>query len=169
MDAIDAAALVLRLTLGVVFILHGANHAFGPGGLNGTAGWFAGLGMRHPRLQAINSAVVELGAGTLLLLGLMTPLASAAIIGTCLVAAVTAHRANGFFVFRDGYEYVAALALTAFSLALIGAGKLSLDELFGWSVFDGGIRAGLAALAIGGLACAALLAVFWRPSPASSS
>jgi putative oxidoreductase len=42
----------------------------------------------------------EIGSGVLLLLGLLTPLAAAGILGTMLVALVTAHLKNRFFIFR---------------------------------------------------------------------
>jgi putative oxidoreductase len=47
---------------------------------------------------------------------------------TMLVAIVTVHLANGFFMSNNGYEF--ALALLAISLALVieGAGKVSLDK-----------------------------------------
>ncbi|MGW6696735.1 hypothetical protein [Nocardia sp. NPDC055049] len=38
MNSVDAAALVLRLTLGTVVLAHGINHAWGDGKLTGTAG-----------------------------------------------------------------------------------------------------------------------------------
>jgi len=42
----DTAALVLRVIVGITIIAHGYNHIFGPGGIQGTAGWFASMGLR---------------------------------------------------------------------------------------------------------------------------
>jgi putative oxidoreductase len=83
-----------------------------------------------------------------------------------LVAGVLAHRPNGFFVFKEGYEYVLVLAVVSLVLAVLGPGRLSVDhagdiEITGWA--GGGIALGVAVAAT-----AALLGVFWRPAPKSA-
>src|SRR5699024_6820493 len=108
-----------RLVVGVTMVLHGVNHWLGGGKIAGTAGWFEGLGLRHGVLQAWASVVTEVGAGVLLVLGLLTPLACAAVVSVMLVAALLAHRRNGFFVMRDGYEYVLVLATVCVALGLL--------------------------------------------------
>ncbi|MFI9834095.1 DoxX family protein [Streptomyces sp. NPDC051913] len=159
----DLALLLVRLTLGLVMIAHGHNHWRGGGRIEGTARWFTGLGLRNGPLQAWLSVLTEIGAGVLLLLGLFTPLACAAVISVMLVAGLLAHRRNGFFVFKDGYEYVLTLAVVALALAVLGPGGISVDEASGIDVTG---RAG-GALALGAAvaATAGLLAVFWRPRP----
>ncbi|MEU1549570.1 DoxX family protein [Nocardia sp. NPDC005745] len=164
MEVTDVALLLLRLVVGVTMIAHGVNHWIGGGRIAGTARWFSGLGLRNGVLQAWLSVVTELGAGALLVLGLLTPFAAAAIISVMLVAGLLAHRANGFFVFKEGYEYVLVLAVVALALGLLGPGWLSLDhaagvEITGWA--GGGIALGMAVLATVGL-----LTAFYRPAPA---
>ena len=53
-----------------------------------------------------------------------------------LVAGITAHRKNGFFIFRpgQGWEYVMILAVAAFAVGAIGAGEWSIDHALGWDV-----------------------------------
>jgi putative oxidoreductase len=143
-------------------LVHGWNHWRGKGGIEGTARWFAGLGLARPRLQAWLSVLTELGAGFLLLAGFATPLACAAVLGVMLVAGLLAHRRNGFFVFRDGYEYVLVLGVLALALAAFGPGEVSLDEAAGVAV-TGWAGAGIA-FGAGSLGTAALIAAFWRPS-----
>lgn len=155
------ALLALRLGLGAVMLVHGWNHWRGKGGIDGTAGWFAGLGLSRPRLQAWLSVLTELGAGVLLIAGLGTALACAAVLGVMLVAGLLAHRRNGFFVFKDGYEYVLVLGLLALALAVSGPGEASLDAAAGVAVT--GWAGGGIALAAGAGGTAALLALFWRP------
>jgi putative oxidoreductase len=75
--AADFTILLLRLLLGVVFLAHGGNHIVG-GKIAGTARWFESLGMRPGAVHAWAASVTELGAGLLLVLGLLTPLASSA-------------------------------------------------------------------------------------------
>src|SRR5687768_11342292 len=99
MASMDVAALLVRAVVGATMVAHGYNHLWGGGGLAGTARWFGSLGMRPPKLHALLSGVGEIAAGAALLLGLLAPLACAFVIGTMVVAGVTAHRKNGFFVF----------------------------------------------------------------------
>ncbi|WP_328935608.1 MULTISPECIES: DoxX family protein [unclassified Streptomyces] len=160
-DADVAVLLLMRVVVGLVMLLHGLNHWRGGGRIEGTARWFTGLGLRQGVLQAWASVVTEVGAGALLVLGLLTPLACAAVISVMLVAGLLAHRPNGFFVFKDGYEYVLTLAVVALALAVLGPGRWSVDhaagiDLTGWT--GGAIALGVAVVATGGL-----LGTFWRP------
>jgi len=88
MNSVNIAALVLRLAVGGTMIAHGWNHAFGGGRLPGTARWFESIGIRPGRVHALAATVTELGAGALLLLGLLTPLAAAGVVGTMVVALI---------------------------------------------------------------------------------
>ena len=161
MTDIDIAALILRIALGVTFIAHGRNHGWGPGGLAGTASWFESIGLRPARLHAAISAYVEIAAGIALLLGLLVPFAAAAGVGIMVVAFATVHRPNGFFINKEGYEYVAVISFALVALSVIGAGKISLDRAFDIEL-DGG-WVGLAVAAGGILGAGALLATSWRP------
>jgi putative oxidoreductase len=165
--AADTSLLVFRIALGIVFLAHGYNHVFGGGKIDGTARWFHSLGMRPGLLHAWLASLTELGAGVLLLLGLATPFACAGVIGTMLVAWITNHLRNGFFIFRpgEGYEYVMSLTLAAIGLAGVGPGEWSLDHVIGWFDPPGWLGLGIALVAGlgGGLG---LLAVCWRPERA---
>src|SRR5512139_3517157 len=105
---VDIAAVMLRVSIGGTMIAHGWNHAFGGGRLPGTARWFESIGIRPGRVHAVFATLTELGAGLLLLLGLLNALAAAAVVGTMMVALLANHIKNGFFIFRpgEGYEYV---------------------------------------------------------------
>src|SRR5688572_22464688 len=131
--AVSLGALILRVALAVVVFAHGWNHVFRGGKLAGTARWFGSIGFKAPRLQAAVGSYTELGAGVLLALGLLTPLAAAAVAGTMLVALVANHAKNGFFIFRpgEGYEYVLTLLLASLALGALGGSEVSLDEALG--------------------------------------
>ena len=116
--------------------------------------------------------------GALLIVGLLSGLAAAGVIGIMFVAFWTVHRSAGFFITSfmkegidvEGYEYVATLGVMALAIAISGPGEFSLDhviEISGVTLaeyFDG--RAG-ALLVIGAIAVSALqLATFWRPEAA---
>jgi len=163
MHQFDLGLLVLRLTLGLFLAYHGYNKVFGPGGLEGTAGWFGSMGFKFAKVQAIAAAGTEIGAGLLLALGLLTPLAAAGVIGVMVVAIVTTHAKVGLFIFQPGggWEYCATIALGAFAVGTMGAGTWSIDHtakihFHGWV---GAVIAGAAGVG-GGLA---QLAAFYRP------
>ncbi|MDX3386117.1 DoxX family protein [Streptomyces niveiscabiei] len=161
----DIAALLMRLTVGGTMIAHGWNHAFGGGGIAGTARWFESIRVRPGRLNALLATATELAAGLLLVLGLLTSPAAAAVVGTMLVALVTNHLRNGFFVFRpgEGYEYVLMIIVASCALGALGAGAWSVGHHTGTHV---GGWAGLALTAgLGAAAGVITLAAFWRPEP----
>lgn len=164
--AIDLALALVRVTLGIVMFAHGWNHVFGGGKIDGTAGWFGSMGMRPAKLQAWLASLTELGAGALLILGLLHPLACAAVVGVMTVAFVINHRGNGFFIFRpgEGWEYVMTLGLVGVADGALGPGGWSLDRAFGLDDTLSGWT-GLAIAAGAGVGGAALLlAVAWRPN-----
>lgn len=167
MDAVDAGLLVLRATVGAVMLAHGWNHVWAGGRIEGTARWFEGLGMRRGILHAWLASLTELACGALLVVGLLTPLAAGGVVGVMVVAWITNHAGNGFFVFRpgEGWEYVMTLTACGVALAAVGGGGLSLDAALGWFVPPGwgGAALGVGA-GVGG--AAVLLAVFWRPDRA---
>lgn len=163
MNGEDVASLVLRAAIGGTLVAHGVRHGRS---LDGTARWFGSIGFKEPRLQAVASAVVEVGAGAALIAGAGTPLAASAVVGTMAVAARSVHLENGFFITAEGYEYVLSLSAASVALAAIGPGSLSVDRLLG---IDDKLtpvqRAGLAA-GLGLAAAAVQLAAFWRrPKP----
>ena len=165
--AINLVLLVFRLTAAAVMLAHGINHIFGGGKIAGTGRWFESLGMKPGRLHAWMASVTEVGAGALLVLGLLTPLAAAGIIGVMLVAWITNHRGNGFFIFRpgEGWEYVMTLTVVGLVLATLGPGDWSIDHVISLDEhYVGGTGLLIGALAGGGGA-ALLLAAFWRPPP----
>jgi len=170
---LDIGTLLLRVALGITMLAHGYNHVWGGGKLAGTARWFESIGIRPGRVHALLASVTELAVAPLLFLGLLTPLAAAGVLGVMLVALISNHLKNGYFIFRpgEGYEYVLFLTFAALALGALGGGGWSLDDrifehfgpdndvvgwLFGWH--------GLLVTAVaGGGGAALLLATCWRP------
>jgi putative oxidoreductase len=89
------------------------------------------LGVKPARPMAILAGLAEFGGGILVMLGLLTPLAALALIVVMIVAVLTVHLKNGFFVTSGGYEFNLALAGMALTLLIIGAGAYSLDSVLG--------------------------------------
>ena len=142
--------LILRLVVGLTMAAHGAQKLFGwfgGYGLQGTGGFLEKLGFIPGRRNALFAGLAELGGGLLLALGLATPLAAVLIISVMFVAVATVHSKNGLFNSNQGYEYNLILATVALSIAIIGAGPISLDAAL--RIHDAGPLWGLAALVVG--------------------
>jgi putative oxidoreductase len=160
----DFASLALRAAIGPMLIAHGSNKVFGAGGLEGTTRWFNALGLRPAAVHARMAAATEIGAGTLMTLGVANPLPSAAVVGLMATAAATDHRGKGFFVFKGGWEYTAIVAVAATALAGLGNGRWSMDRLLRRKSRSG-VGVALGAAAFGVASAAALLAATYRPDP----
>lgn len=126
--------LLLRATVGGFFIGHGTQKLFGwfgGHGMQATSDMFENLGLRPGRTHAAAAGLAEAGGGALLVTGLATPFAAAAITGTMLTAIHRVHLKNGPFVSNGGYEYNAVLIGAALALAETGPGTPSLDHALG--------------------------------------
>ncbi|MCY3968121.1 MAG: DoxX family protein [bacterium] len=169
MDEMNLAMLILRVGIGFTFAAHGYGKIFQGGRIAGTAGWFDSMGMRPGKVHAWMAALTEIGAGLLLALGLLTPLAGAAMVGVMVVAAWTVHRNNGFMIVREGWEYTFVLALVAVAIAMLSPMEWSLDAALDiHDAWDGYV--GLAIAGGGGvLAGVAQLALFYRPTNLSTN
>jgi putative oxidoreductase len=147
-----------RLVIGALFIGHGTQKlfgSFGGPGLEGTSGMMESLEMRPARRNAYAAGVAETGGGALLLAGLATPLACAALIGTMITAIRKVHLPNGPWAANGGYEYNVALIAALVALAEDGPGTLSLDAALG--MHRRGSRWGLFALLAGAVASTAAI------------
>ena len=128
-------AFVLRVALGIVFLVHGAQL---------TLGWFGGhvfsetmtnfgkMGMPAPVAALVILAQFLGGLG--LLVGLLTRIAAFGIFAVMLGAIFIVHIKIGFFMnwagqqHGEGYEFhLLAIAITI-ALMIAGAGNLSLDK-----------------------------------------
>lgn len=121
--------LPLRLTLGAIFIAHGAQKVFGVWegpGLTKFTGFPAPLGLRPAWLWMGMAAFAELVGGALVLLGLLTRLGAAAIGFTMLTAIVGVHW-GAFFANNKGMEYPLALLGMCVALIIAGGGRASAD------------------------------------------
>ena len=132
----DLGLLLLRSTVGLVLAAHGAQKLFGwfnGPGLDAVGHGFAALGFHPGRRHALIAGAVEFGGGLLLALGLFTPIGAAIVLSVMLVAAVSVHVKQGFFITSGGFEYNLVLGVAGLVVAFTGPGALSLDALFGLS------------------------------------
>ena len=75
------------------------------------------------------AAIVETVGGAALIIGLLTPVVAALNIVNLLGAFVFVHASQGVFVDGGGYELVLALIAGLVVVALLGAGRFSVDGL----------------------------------------
>lgn len=130
----DLGLLALRLALGLVFLGHGAQKAFGAfggPGLDGAAGFMGSLGLKPAKFWAAVAAWGEIVGALLVLLGLFTPLGALLLAATMAVAIAKVHGPKGFWLANGGYEYNLVLLAAALALAATGAGTISLDYVVG--------------------------------------
>lgn len=126
------ASLILRIPTGIILAAHGSQKLFGwfgGHGLEGTAQWMASIGLEPGWLMAVLAGGAEFFGGIALILGLLTRPAAAISAFTMLIAILSAHLSNGFFLSNNGIEYALALFAATAALAIQGAGAWSLDQL----------------------------------------
>jgi putative oxidoreductase len=142
--------LILRVAIGGFFIGHGTQKLygwFGGSGLEGTGQGFAAMGLAPGRRNAAVAGAAEAGGGSLLVLGLATPLAAGALISVMVTAIRTVHLKNGPWNTNGGYEYPVVMIAALLALAEAGPGDLSLDASLG--IARQGVSWLAAALALG--------------------
>ena len=122
---IDAAAVLLRTTVGVMFVAHAALKYF-VFTLPGTAKFFESLGL--PGALGYVTFAAELIGGLLLIAGIRTRIVALALT-PFLIGATWAHAGNGwtFSAANGGWEYPAFLTIAAIVTALLGNG--ARDEI----------------------------------------
>ena len=128
------ALLILRLFLGVVFVMHGSQKllgAFGGSGIAGFAGLLAKYGIEPHVLWAWVVAITEFVGGICILFGFLTRFWAAGLVIDMTVAVVRVHLVNGFFWTKGGFEFVLTLGIIALVLLMTGPGSMSMDRAIG--------------------------------------
>jgi putative oxidoreductase len=118
-------ATLLRLILGVVYIMH----AYLALVMNGPAGMIAynvKAGIPFPDIATWYLILAHGLGGVFLVLGLFTRWAALANVPVMLGALLFVHLKNGFWAFKNGYEYVLVLLVASVALAMIGGGAVTL-------------------------------------------
>ena len=123
----DYAALLLRVSLGIMFIAHSLVLKWMTFGLAGTAQFFESIGL--PGFLAYVVFGMEAVGGILLVLGVRTREVSAALIPV-LAGALWVHSGNGW-VFSNangGWEYPLYLTVLLAAQVLVGEGAFALSR-----------------------------------------
>ncbi|MFK0157760.1 DoxX family protein [Streptomyces sp. NPDC090499] len=160
LSAAEGGLLLIRLTFGLLLAGHGAQKlfgVFGGPGLAATGRSFDALGYHPGKVFAVIGALSEICGGLGLAVGLLTPLAAAAVIGVMINAMVTVSGAHGLWIQNGGVEYSVSVCVVALALTAIGPGRFSLDRFFPWR--SGGWLPAAVALGVGGIGAAIALSI----------
>jgi putative oxidoreductase len=123
----DAAAFVLRIGLGIMYIAHSVALKLLTFGLPGTAKFFVTVGL--PGWLAYVTFAAEAIGGVLLILGVQTRLVTLALMPALLGAIIWVHAANGwvFTSANGGWEYPAFLVVASVVQILLGDGAFAFS------------------------------------------
>lgn len=132
----DWAAMIARLTTGIVVFPHGAQKLFGwfgGYGFNGTMGFLTEQ-MNLPWLIGLLVILIESIGALLLIFGFLTRIAALGMIGNFIGVIVTSHLSNGFFMNwsgqpdkGEGYEFHLLVVGLSLACLIAGGGKWSVD------------------------------------------
>ncbi|GAA4282660.1 DoxX family protein [Brevibacterium daeguense] len=126
-----AARAILRMALGFLFVAHGWQK-FTEWTIAGTQASFVEMGIPLAGAAAPAVAVLELVGGIALILGILTRPVALLLALTMFGALLLVHLPAGVFVANNGIELVLILGAAALALALVGPGRVSVDQvLFG--------------------------------------
>ena len=120
---------VLRVVVGLVFLVHGYQKLFVMG-MGGVTEFFMQIGAPLPGLSAPLVSLLEFAGGIALILGVLTPVVALLFAADMLGATFLVHLPNGFSVSAGGYEFVLTLLAASLALALTGPGAYALDTVF---------------------------------------
>lgn len=123
----DAGKLILRLTLGILMLLHGIAKIFG--GVDGLEKMVAGAGL--PSVLAYGVYVGEVLAPLLVIFGFFSRFGAAIIVVNMLFAIFLAHRADLFLLTRSGgwaLELQGFFLFTALALVFMRPGRFAINR-----------------------------------------
>lgn len=126
---LDLGLAVLRVLVGLVFLVHGYQKLFVMG-MGGVTEFFTQVGAPLPGVSAPLVSVLEFAGGIALILGVLTPIVVALFAADMLGAIFLVHLPNGFSASEGGYEFVLTLLAASVALALTGPGAYALDAAF---------------------------------------
>ncbi|VFR80497.1 FIG00545367: hypothetical protein [plant metagenome] len=129
--AADMGRLLLRLVVGGFLLPHGLGKLFGWFGGPGLAGFGAELqhvGLPSAAPLPLLLAAAQTLAGFCVAIGFLTRPA-AVLAALFLATTVLLNLGNGWFWMARGIEYPLMWTLAALAVALLGAGKVSLDAI----------------------------------------
>ncbi len=121
----DIGLLILRIGIGIAFMVHGSGKIFNPDRWEAIGASMANFGITFmPSFWGFMAAFAEFGGGILFVFGFFFRPAAAMMAFTMLVA-MTVHisKGDGF----SGYSHAMELGIVFLGLLFVGPGRLSID------------------------------------------
>lgn len=159
----DLGLLCLRVVLGFELFAHGmqkfglfggtvgfdGKEITGTAAVNAQADFLDLLGYHPTTALSWFLTATELSAGIMLMVGFLTPLAAAALIGDMINLVFGMLWQAGWFGNQNGsgYEFAVVMLGAAVAVSLLGPGRFSVDRALGWRL--SGVPWGLAGIALG--------------------
>ena len=123
---------LFRIMIGIIFAAHGAQKLFGlfgGYGIEGTAGFMESIGLTPGYLMAFLAGAGEFFGGLFLIAGFLTRFAALTTAIISIVAMITVHINNGFFMSNNGFEFILLLLVSSISFIISGSGKFGIDKI----------------------------------------
>ena len=127
----DLSMFVLRLILGCLFFVDGAQKLFGMFnglGLEGTYKIVEGLGFSHSYLVGLLWGIIEFVGGMFLVLGVFSRVAAMSVLITVLIYTLRIFISYGYILQNDRLEYMLLIIAGTVPVILLGGGS--------WSIWD---------------------------------
>lgn len=126
---LDLGLLVLRVTVGVVFILHGWQK-FNDQGVAAVTQMLTGFAIPYPEVAAYLLIALEMVGGLFLMIGLLVRVLGLLFLVDMAGAFWFVHYSKGFFAAGGGYELVLVLGAVALMLICTGGGRFGIDGAY---------------------------------------
>jgi putative oxidoreductase len=133
----DLGLLAARVALAWIFIYYGAGKLFGAfngPGIHATSLYMSNVAHLHPGgFFAVLGGLIEFGSALAMATGFLARLGGLALFGDQVMAMITVTWSTGINASNPppGYQLNMALAVLALVVALLGAGRFSLDAVVG--------------------------------------
>jgi putative oxidoreductase len=118
----DITHLGIRLTVGVIFLVHGIGKTANPG----FGGFLGSLGL--PAEMAIPIALAEIVPGILLIIGVLSRISSA-LLSIIMLGAIFHVKKAENFTGQGAYEFDLILLAANLSIITMGPGRISIAQL----------------------------------------
>jgi putative oxidoreductase len=154
----DIGLLILRVVLGLLMASHGCQKLFGlfatgnvPKGIGPSGKFFEMVGYHPGKPFAVLAGLSETLGGLGIALGLLTPLAAAAL-ATVMFNAMNVAWKVGLYEANGGYELPVMIATSAIAISFVGPGRFAVDRVLNFKWAHGGVRNGVFSIVLAGVA-----------------
>lgn len=121
MEKVDLSLLLIRIMLGIIFMVHGYNKLKD---LKSWGNYMSTIGI--PKMASDAIALFEFIGGLLICLGIFAKFSALGMIIFMISAIWLVHRNKGFLAEKGGYEYQLLIIVCCVVLVICGGGKYAI-------------------------------------------